>query len=50
MFPTFQLFAFDQITNNIASLKKKKKKKNICVLCNSITNYNNLNNMLVLRV
>ena len=27
MFPTFQLFAFDQITNNIASLKKKKKKK-----------------------
>ena len=22
MFPTFQLFAFDQITNNIASLKK----------------------------
>ena len=23
MFPTFQLFAFDQITNNIASFKKK---------------------------
>ena len=32
MFPTFQLFAFDQITNNIASLKKKKKKKNLRIM------------------